>query len=65
MTRRCQAASGAVVDPSGRVHGVAGLTVADASVMPDIPSANTNLPTIMLAHRLADGGWILTLQRRF
>ena len=47
-------ARGAVVDPSGEVHGVVGLAVADASVMPDIPSANTNLPTIMLAHRIAD-----------
>jgi choline dehydrogenase len=46
-------ARGAVVDRSGRVHGVVGLTVADASVMPDIPSANTNLPTIAVAHRLA------------
>jgi choline dehydrogenase-like flavoprotein len=45
--------SGAVVDPSGHVHGVAGPAVADASVMPDIPSANTNLPTIMVAERLA------------
>jgi choline dehydrogenase len=45
--------SGAVVDPSGRVHGLDGLAVADASVMPDIPSANTHLPTIMVAERLA------------
>ena len=45
--------SGAVVDPSGRVHGVEALAVVDASVMPDIPSANTNLPTIMMGERLA------------
>ncbi len=42
-----------VVDATGRVHGVAGLRVVDASVMPSIPSANTNLPTLMLAERLA------------
>ena len=42
---------GAVVDADCRVHGVEGLSVVDASVMPDIPSANTNLPTIMLAER--------------
>jgi choline dehydrogenase len=47
---------GAVVNPRGDVYGVAGLTVADASVMPDIPGANTNLPVIMVAERLA--AWI-------
>ncbi len=47
---------GAVVDARGRVHGVEGLWVADASIMPDIPSANTNLPTIMVAERVA--GWL-------
>jgi choline dehydrogenase len=44
---------GAVVGADGFVHGIAGLAVADASVMPDIPSANTNLPVIALAHHLA------------
>jgi choline dehydrogenase-like flavoprotein len=44
----------AVVDSTGRVHGVAGLTVVDASAMPSIPSANTNLATLMLAERLAE-----------
>jgi len=44
---------GAVVDPRGRVHGVESLSVADASIMPAIPSANTNLPTIMIAERIA------------
>jgi len=44
----------AVTDPAGRVRGVAGLRVADASVMPSIPRANTNLPVIMLAERMAD-----------
>jgi choline dehydrogenase-like flavoprotein len=43
----------AVVDSRGRVHGTEALVVADASIMPDIPSANTNLPTIMLAERIA------------
>ncbi len=46
-------AAGAVVNAAGEVYGVGGLRVADASIMPDIPSANTNLPTIMLAERLA------------
>jgi choline dehydrogenase len=44
---------GAVVDPAGRVHGVDGLRVCDASIMPGIPSANTNMPTIMVAERIA------------
>lgn len=44
----------AVVDPECRVYGVRGLRVADASVMPSIPSANTNIPTIMIAERAAD-----------
>jgi choline dehydrogenase len=44
---------GAVVDAVGRVHGLVGLRIADASVMPEIPSANTNLPTIMVAERMA------------
>lgn len=43
----------AVVDAHGRVYGVDQLWVADASVMPTIPAANTNLPTIMLAERIA------------
>jgi choline dehydrogenase len=45
--------AGAVVDPACRVHGVAGLRVVDASVMPDIRSANTHVPTIMVAERTA------------
>jgi len=44
----------AVVDPSCRVYGVEGLRVADASVMPTIVSANTNMPTIMIAERVAE-----------
>jgi choline dehydrogenase len=45
---------GAVVDPQLRVHGVEGLRVADASVMPEITSGNTNAPTLMLAWRAAE-----------
>ncbi len=44
----------AVVDDCGRVHGIDGLRVADASVMPDVPSANTHIPTLMVAERLAE-----------
>ena len=44
----------AVTGPTGRVHGVAGLRVCDASLMPSIPCANTNIPTIMVAERIAD-----------
>jgi choline dehydrogenase-like flavoprotein len=44
----------AVVDAECRVYGVEGLRVADASVMPKVPSANTNFPTIMIAERVAD-----------
>lgn len=46
--------AGAVVDPSGRVHGIEGLFVIDASIMPDIPSANTHVPTVMVAERLGE-----------
>ncbi|HKP56774.1 MAG TPA: GMC family oxidoreductase N-terminal domain-containing protein [Polyangiales bacterium] len=45
---------GAVVDELCRVHGVEGLRVVDASVMPAIPRANTNLPCIMIGERVAD-----------
>lgn len=44
----------AVVDPQGRVHGTQALRVIDASVMPCLPSANTNIPTIMIAEKMAD-----------
>jgi 5-(hydroxymethyl)furfural/furfural oxidase len=45
---------GAVVDPrDARVHGIGGLSVVDASLMPTVPRANTNLPTIMIAEKMA------------
>jgi choline dehydrogenase len=46
----------AVVDARGAVHGLSGLYVADASVMPVIPRANTNVPTAVVASRIA--GWL-------
>ena len=50
--------AGAVVDATGRVHGADSLWVADASIMPDIPSANPHLATLMLAERIAS--WLVT-----
>ena len=53
-TCRMATAYDGVVDTRLRVHGVARLRVADASVMPTIPSSNTNAPAIMIGERAAD-----------
>lgn len=44
----------AVVDQAGRVHGLDGLRVVDASIMPDCPRVNINATTMMLAEKIAD-----------
>ena len=44
----------AVVDGEGRVHGMQGLRVVDASIMPIITTGNLNAPTIMIAEKIAD-----------
>ena len=43
-----------MVGPDLRVHGCTGLRVADASVMPNITTGNTNAPTIMIGEKCAD-----------
>jgi choline dehydrogenase len=46
--------SGAVVDSRQRVHGLSGIRIVDASVMPTVPGGNTHAPTVMIAERAAD-----------
>ncbi|MCX7684463.1 MAG: GMC oxidoreductase, partial [Acetobacteraceae bacterium] len=53
-TCRMGADEASVVDARLRVRGVKGLRIADASVMPAIPSTNTAAPTMMLAERAAE-----------
>jgi choline dehydrogenase len=48
-------ALGSVVDADARVYGTANVVVADASIMPTIPAANTNLSTIAIAEKVAEG----------
>ena len=48
----------AVVDQYGRCHGLDGLAVADASIMPFVPRANTNLTAIMIGEKV--GEWLRT-----
>ena len=43
----------AVCEPTGRVHGLPNLVVADVSLMPQIPRANTNIPAIVIGERIA------------
>jgi choline dehydrogenase len=44
---------GAVVDATLAVHGLPGLSIADASIMPNVTSGNTNIPVIAIAERAA------------
>lgn len=53
-TCRMGAGEGSVVDNMGRVHGIQGLRVVDASIMPEIVSGNLNAPVIMMAERISD-----------
>src|SRR5205085_2762149 len=52
--RSADPAAPPVIDPERRVHGVGGLRVVDASVMPTTTTGNTNAPTMMIAEKAAD-----------
>ena len=45
--------STSVVDQYGKVHGIEGLRIVDASLMPDCIRANTNVPTMMIGAKIA------------
>ena len=44
----------AVVNESGQVHGLQGLRIVDASIMPEITNGNLNAPVIMMAEKISD-----------
>ena len=43
-----------VVNQYGKVHGIEGLRIADASILPNCPRANTNVPTMMIGEKISE-----------